>query len=60
MSDSTLLERLKQFNHAISVQELAKLLATSPDTIYRQTSAFKIPFFKVGDSLRFDPGAIAA
>ena len=45
---------------ALKVADLAKLLSVSQRQVYKLVQEGKIPHFKVGKSLRFDPDTIAA
>ncbi len=51
-------DTLKDRQTAITVSELAKLLTLSPRQLYKMAAANRIPNFKVGSSIRFDPGEI--
>jgi excisionase family DNA binding protein len=42
-----------------TVKTLAERLAVKPLTIYRMLQDGKLPAFKIGKSIRFDPDAIA-
>lgn len=50
---------LTQFAHALTAQELARVLRMSPRTILRQAKAGRIPHFRIGNCIRFDPKLIA-
>ena len=52
-------ERIAQFDHALTAVELAELLAVSRITIFKQAKAGRIPCFRIGSCVRFDPRAIA-
>ena len=56
---SGLAEQIEKTTHALTVPEVAKLCHTSTMTIYRQVKQNRIPYFKIGDSVRFDPKALA-
>jgi excisionase family DNA binding protein len=51
-------DSLKDRQTAITVPELAKMLTLSRRQLYKMASANRIPNFKVGTSVRFDPGEI--
>lgn len=51
-------DTLKERRTAITVPELAKMLSLSPRQLYKMAAANRIPNFKVGTSVRFDPGDI--
>jgi len=42
------------------VSEIAALLAVSERQVYKLAVEGRIPCFKIGNSIRFDPSAIAA
>ena len=57
-------ERLAQLievmDHALTVNQVAKLLSVSPMSIYRRAASGRIPCFHMGSAVRFDPGDLAA
>jgi excisionase family DNA binding protein len=55
----SLADRIARIDHALTAKEVAKLLNTSPITIYQHAQAGLIPSFKVGTLVRFDPAAVA-
>jgi excisionase family DNA binding protein len=55
----TLIERLEFRTKALTVAELAEILAMSKSAIYEQAEAGRIPSFKIGSARRFDPKLIA-
>jgi excisionase family DNA binding protein len=55
-----LAERVEQLRRALTVKEVAELMQVSPMTIYRLAARKAVASFRVGDSLRFDPKAVAA
>lgn len=60
MSDAkSLPDRIEQFDHALNAVELADLLAVSRITIFKLARAGRMPCFKIGTCVRFDPRAIA-
>ena len=61
MSDTccSLPDRIEQFRHALTAVQLAQLLAVSRITIFKLAKAGRIPSFRVGVCVRFDPRAIA-
>jgi len=61
MSDvtSSLPDRIEQFDHAFTAGELAELLAVSRITIFKLAKAGRIPCFRVGTCVRFDPKLVA-
>jgi excisionase family DNA binding protein len=52
--------RLAASEDALTVPELAKLLALSPKTIYEMTAGGHIPYYRIRGSIRFDPVHVAA
>jgi excisionase family DNA binding protein len=55
----TIAEILNEMRGAITATRLANLLGISPITVYKMAKSGRIPCFRVGTSVRFDPGAIA-
>jgi excisionase family DNA binding protein len=51
-------DSLKDRQTAITVPELANMLTLSRRQFYKMAAANRIPNFKVGTSVRFDPGEI--
>ena len=46
--------------HALVVTDIAELLSISERQVYKLVAAHRIPCFKIGGSIRFDPVAISA
>ena len=46
--------------HALVVTDIADLLRISERQVYKLVAAHRIPCFKIGGSIRFDPSAISA
>ena len=44
--------------HALVVTDIAELLRISERQVYKLVAAHRIPCFKIGGSIRFDPSAI--
>lgn len=60
MSDvQSLADRIEQFGHALKAVELAELLSVSPISIYKLAKANRLPCFRIGSCVRFDPRAVA-
>jgi len=59
-SRADLVTRLKQHSGSIRVSELARILAMSRTTVYQMVEAGRIPHYRIGDSIRFDPIRIAS
>ena len=55
-----LVEILQEKSQALTVSELAILLRISQRQLYKLAAGNRIPSFKIGASVRFDPAAIAA
>lgn len=55
----TLVERLEARNGLMSVNELAELIGTHTQTIYKWTRQHKLPCIRVGGRLKYDPVATA-
>lgn len=54
-----LADRIERIEHAITAQDLARLLNMSRITIFKLAKAGSIPPFRIGTSVRFDPKAVA-
>jgi excisionase family DNA binding protein len=52
-------EQLEKTTHALTAKNLAQLLQVSEITIYKLAKAHKLPSFRIGTAVRFDPRAIA-
>jgi excisionase family DNA binding protein len=50
-----LVARLKLHPGAIRVSELARILTMSRTTLYQMVEDGRIPHYRLGDSIRFDP-----
>jgi excisionase family DNA binding protein len=55
----TLADRIERTARALTADELSKILTVSRITIFKQAKAGRIPSFRIGTSVRFDPRAIA-
>jgi excisionase family DNA binding protein len=53
-------DQIERIGHAIKAGELARMLAVSRVTIFKQAAAGRIPSFRVGTCVRFDPKAVAS
>lgn len=51
-------DRIASFDHALTADDLSKLFAVEPDSIYKKARAGDIPSFRIGTSVRFDPKQI--
>lgn len=56
---SSLADQIEQTGHALTAKELSVLLAVSRITIFKHAKAGRIPSFRIGTCVRFDPRAIA-
>jgi excisionase family DNA binding protein len=52
-------DQIERIGRAITASELASKLAVSRVTIFKQAAARRIPSFRVGTCVRFDPRAVA-
>jgi excisionase family DNA binding protein len=55
-----LVEILQEKSQALTVAELAILLRISQRQLYKLAAGNRIPSFKIGASVRFDPASVAA
>jgi len=56
---STLAEQIERSGRALTARELAAMLSVSTITIFKQAKAGRIPCFRIGTCVRFDPRAVA-
>lgn len=56
----TLADTIEKSSRALTASELAKFLSVNKLTIYRQAQAGRLPHFRLGTCIRFDPRVIAA
>lgn len=54
-----MLDTLTNRKTALTAREVATLLNVSPDMIYKHAKQGRIPSFKVGSYVRFDPKVLA-
>ena len=52
-------EQLEKTAHALTAKNLAQLLQASEITIYKLAKAHKLPSFRIGTAVRFDPRTVA-
>jgi excisionase family DNA binding protein len=52
-------EQLEKTAHALTAKNLAQLLQVSQVTIYKLAKAHKLPSFRIGTAVRFDPRTVA-
>jgi len=53
-------EQIEQMSCALTAEDIAKLLSISKVAVYKYAAEGKIPSFRIGISLRFDPHSVAA
>jgi excisionase family DNA binding protein len=51
--------RFAAFDHALNIEEVADVLGLNKKTIERMARANRIPSFKIGNQVRFDPRLLA-
>jgi excisionase family DNA binding protein len=56
---STLADRIERIGRVLTAKELAEILSVSTITIFKQAKAGRMPCFRIGTCVRFDPRAIA-
>ena len=54
-----LADRIERLGHALNARQLASILAVSTIIVYKLAKANRIPSFRVGTCVRFDPRAVA-
>jgi excisionase family DNA binding protein len=59
MESTTLVEQIERTGHALTADDLASLLSVSRITVFKQAKAGRIPSFRVGTCVRFDPKSVA-
>src|ERR1035441_8090922 len=55
----SLADRIERIGRALTADELAEMLTVSRITIFKQAKAGRIPSFRVGTCVRFDPRSVA-
>jgi excisionase family DNA binding protein len=55
----SLADQIEKIGRALTAEELSKLLSVSRVTIFKQAATGRIPSFRVGTCVRFDPKAVA-
>jgi excisionase family DNA binding protein len=58
-SNLSLADQIEQTGHALTADQLARVLSVSRITIFKQAKAGRIPSFRIGTCVRFDPSAVA-
>jgi excisionase family DNA binding protein len=56
---ASLPERIERNGRALTAQELAELLNVSDITLFKYCKAGRIPCFRIGTAVRFDPVSVA-
>jgi len=60
MSDANSLpDQIERIPHALTAAELAQWLAVSRITLFKLARTGRIPSFRIGTCVRFDPQAVA-
>jgi excisionase family DNA binding protein len=52
-------DRIERIGRALTADELARLLTVAKVTIFKQAKAGRIPSFRIGSCVRFDPKVVA-
>ena len=52
-------DQIEKIGRALTAEDLSKLLSVSKVTIFKHAAAGRIPSFRVGTCVRFDPKAVA-
>ncbi len=52
-------DQIERIGHALTAAELATLLAVSRITIFKLAKSGRIPCFRIGTCVRFDPRQVA-
>jgi excisionase family DNA binding protein len=52
-------DKIEKLDHALTAADLAKFLSVSKITIFKYAASGRIPCFRVGTCVRFDPKAVA-
>jgi len=55
----SLADQIEKIGRALTAEELAKFLSVSRITIFKHAAAGRIPSFRIGSCVRFDPRAVA-
>jgi excisionase family DNA binding protein len=55
----SLADRIERIGRALTANELAEMLTVSKITVFKQAKAGRIPSFRVGTCVRFDPRSVA-
>jgi excisionase family DNA binding protein len=52
-------QKIERIKRAMTAGEVAGFLAVSPITVYKMAKAGRMPSFRIGSAVRFDPRAVA-
>lgn len=52
-------EQIEQIGRALTAEDLSRLLSISKVAVYKYAAEGKIPSFRIGMALRFDPHSVA-
>jgi excisionase family DNA binding protein len=52
-------DQIESIERALTAYDLAEILSVSPITIFKQAKSGRIPSFRIGTCVRFDPKIIA-
>jgi excisionase family DNA binding protein len=55
----SLADRIERMGRALTADELARMLTVAKVTIFKQAKAGRIPSFRIGTCVRFDPKMVA-
>jgi excisionase family DNA binding protein len=55
----SLADRIERIGRALTANELAEMLSVSKITIFKQAKVGRIPSFRIGTCVRFDPRSVA-
>lgn len=55
----SLADRIERIERAMTADELAEILTVSRITIFKLAKAGRIPSFRIGTCVRFDPRSVA-
>ena len=58
-TQTSLADLIEQTGHALNANELALILGMSHQTIFRLAKQNRLPSFRVGTCVRFDPFSVA-
>jgi excisionase family DNA binding protein len=55
----SLADKIEALGHALTADQLASLLSVSRITIFKHAAKGRIPSFRIGTCVRFDPHTVA-